>query len=73
MTLDNIVSYLCYVITERAKLGWNFGTVLVPEGLIEFIPSMKVLIAELNEVLVAHASEIEALKSSKNSRLSTRS
>ncbi|MEZ3531455.1 MAG: diphosphate--fructose-6-phosphate 1-phosphotransferase [Muribaculaceae bacterium] len=62
MTLDNIVSYLCYVITERAKLGWNFGTVLVPEGLIEFIPSMKVLIAELNEVLVAHASEIEGLE-----------
>ena len=59
MTLDNIVSYLCYVITERAKLGWNFGTVLVPEGLI---PSMKVLIAELNEVLVAHASEIEGLE-----------
>ena len=62
MTLDNIVSYLCYVITERAKLGWNFGTVLVPEGLIEFIPSMKLLIAELNEVLVAHASEIEGLE-----------
>ncbi len=38
MTLDNIVNYLCYVIAERAKLGWNFGTVLVPEGLIEFIP-----------------------------------
>lgn len=46
MTLDNIVNYLCYVIAERAKLGWNFGTVLVPEGLIEFIPSMKDLISE---------------------------
>lgn len=61
MTLDNIVNYLCYVIAERAKLGWNFGTVLVPEGLIEFIPSMKDLIAELNDVLAAHGSELEGL------------
>lgn len=62
MTLDNIVSYLCYVISERAKLGWNFGTVLVPEGLIEFIPSMKDLISELNDVLANHAAEIEGLE-----------
>lgn len=61
MTLDNIVSYICYVIAERAKLGWNFGTVLIPEGLIEFIPSMKGLISELNEVLVEYASELEGL------------
>lgn len=59
MTLDNIVSQICYVIAERAKLGWNFGTVLIPEGLIEFIPSMKSLIAELNEVLVEFADELE--------------
>ena len=62
MTLDNIVSYICYVVAERAKLGWNFGTVLVPEGLIEFIPSMKKLIQELNEVLVDHAAELEGLE-----------
>jgi len=62
MTLDNIVSYLCYVISERAKLGWNFGTVLVPEGLIEFIPSMKKLISELNDVLVEYAQELEGLE-----------
>lgn len=62
MTLDNIVSYICYVVAERAKLGWNFGTVLVPEGLIEFIPSMKKLIQELNEVLVEYADELEGLE-----------
>ncbi|MDE6272839.1 MAG: diphosphate--fructose-6-phosphate 1-phosphotransferase [Muribaculaceae bacterium] len=61
MTLDNIVSQICYVVAERAKLGWNFGTVLVPEGLIEFIPSMKKLIAELNDVLVEYAAELEGL------------
>lgn len=62
MTLDNIVSALCYMIAERAKLGWNFGTVLVPEGLIEFIPSMNKLIQELNDVLVEHAAELEDLE-----------
>ncbi len=62
MTLDNIVSYICYVISERAKLGWNFGTVLIPEGLIEFIPSMKTLISELNDVIAENGSELEGLK-----------
>lgn len=61
MTLDNIVNYLCYVIAERAKLGWNYGTVLVPEGLIEFIPSMKNLISELNDVLAANSGALEDL------------
>lgn len=62
MTLDNIVSYICYVICERAKMDWNFGTVLIPEGLIEFIPSMKALISELNDVIEAHADEIAGLE-----------
>lgn len=61
MTLDNIISQVAYVVTERAKLGWNFGTVLIPEGLIEFIPSMKVLIGELNEVLAEHSEELIGL------------
>lgn len=58
MTLDNIVNSLCYMIVERAKMGWNFGTVLVPEGLIEFIPSMKTLIQQLNDILAAHTDEL---------------
>lgn len=62
MTLDNIVSYICYVVSERAKLGWNFGTVLIPEGLIEFIPSMKSLISELNDVLEEHKEDIAGLE-----------
>ncbi|MDE5794194.1 MAG: diphosphate--fructose-6-phosphate 1-phosphotransferase [Muribaculaceae bacterium] len=62
MTLDNIVNQLCYMIVERAKMGWNFGTVLVPEGLIEFIPSMKLLIAQLNDILAEHAAEFDSLR-----------
>ncbi len=61
MTLDNIVSYICYVVSERAKLGWNFGTVLVPEGLIELIPSMKSLISELNDVIEEHNEQLSEL------------
>ena len=62
MTLDNIVSQIAYFIAERAKIGWNFGTVLIPEGLIEFIPSMKKLIEELNDILAEHGSELVDLE-----------
>ena len=61
MTLEEIINYLCFVICERAEKGWNFGTVLIPEGLVEFIPSMKDLIAELNDVLAARHSELDGL------------
>lgn len=61
MTLDNIVSYIAYVVSERAKLGWNFGTVLIPEGIIEFIPSVKALINELNDVLSENQDQLAEL------------
>ena len=50
-TLDDIVTYIAGVVAKRAANGNNFGTVLIPEGLIEFIPAMKALIAELNDIL----------------------
>ncbi len=51
MTLDDIVTYIAGVVAKRAAAGNGFGTVLIPEGLIEFIPAMKKLIAELNDLL----------------------
>ena len=51
MSLDDIVEYIAKAVAERAENGNNFGTVLIPEGLIEFIPNIKRLIAELNDVL----------------------
>jgi diphosphate-dependent phosphofructokinase len=51
MTLKDVVDNIVKVVVNRAKHGLNFGTVLIPEGLIEFIPAMKILIAELNELL----------------------
>ncbi len=55
MTLNDIVNNIADIVANRAAAGLNFGTVLIPEGLIEFIPAMKALIAELNDLLAAHA------------------
>ncbi len=51
MSLDDIVTDMCDIIARRAQNGKNFGIVIVPEGLIEFIPEMKRLIQNLNDLL----------------------
>ena len=56
MSLDDVVTYIATAVANRAAEGNNFGTVLIPEGLIEFIPAIKKLIAELNEVLTDPAT-----------------
>ena len=50
-SLDEIVSYMANVIAKRGNQGKNFGIALIPEGLIEFIPEMKVMIGSLNDLL----------------------
>ncbi len=50
-SLNDIVGEIAQVVADRAADGNNFGSVLIPEGLIEFIPAMKKLIAELNDML----------------------
>ena len=64
MSLDDIVTSIAKVVAERAAQGNNFGTVLIPEGLVEFIPAMKRLIAELNDFLAANAEEFAQIKKS---------
>ena len=51
MTLDDVISQITDVVVRRAANGDNFGTVLIPEGIVEFIPAMKKLIEELNDLL----------------------
>ena len=70
MSLDDIVTYIAEAVAVRAKDGNNFGTVLIPEGLIEFIPAIKRLISELNDVLatdeakaVARDQQVDYVKS----------
>ncbi|MCI6160292.1 MAG: diphosphate--fructose-6-phosphate 1-phosphotransferase [Prevotella sp.] len=57
MTLNDIVEQLCTVIAERAAHGNNFGAIIIPEGLIEFIPALGRLIDELDDLLAVHGEE----------------
>lgn len=50
-SLDDVVEYIANAVAVRAANGLNYGTVIIPEGLIEFIPAIKKLIAQLNDVL----------------------
>ena len=62
-TLDQVVTSIAEVVAKRAAEGNNFGTVLIPEGLIEFVPAMKALIAELNDFLAHNEAEFRAVAS----------
>ena len=55
MTLSQIVKYMAGIVAKRAADGNNFGVALIPEGLIEFVPEVKALIAELNDLLAREA------------------
>ena len=50
-SLEEIVNYMANIIAARGNQGKNFGIALIPEGLIEFIPEMKVMIGELNDLM----------------------
>lgn len=56
-TLNDIVENIAEVVAYRAAQGNNFGVVLIPEGLIEFVPAIGRLIQELNDLLAAHGAE----------------
>lgn len=64
-TLDDIVTYIAGVVAERATRDLNYGIVLVPEGLIEFIPAIKKLISELNDLIAANQEEFNSISSEK--------
>lgn len=66
-TLNDVVNDIVKVIVNRANFGLNFGTILIPEGLIEFIPAMKKLISELNDLL-AHNEDFNALETDDEKR-----
>jgi diphosphate-dependent phosphofructokinase len=60
-TLHEIIQEIAAVVKNRAENGKDFGVVLVPEGLIEFIPEMRLMIDELNDQLAANAKFYETL------------
>lgn len=61
MTLNQIVEQIATAVARRAEDGNNYGVVLIPEGLIEFIPAIGRLIQELNDLLAAHGAEYKDL------------
>ncbi|MDR1902073.1 MAG: diphosphate--fructose-6-phosphate 1-phosphotransferase [Treponema sp.] len=63
ISLSRVVDQICQSIVKRADNGDNFGVVLIPEGLVEFIPEMKNLIEELNDLIAGNEEEF-AKKSS---------
>ncbi|MEA3391543.1 MAG: diphosphate--fructose-6-phosphate 1-phosphotransferase [Candidatus Marinimicrobia bacterium] len=67
-TLHEIVEELTQVVVKRSNNKENFGTLIVPEGLIEFIPEMKSLISELNDLMAANKAEINEIKDSDTKR-----
>ncbi len=53
MSLEQVVNYMTDIIVKRANAGKNFGIAVIPEGLIEFIPEMKSMIANLNDIMAS--------------------
>ncbi len=53
MSLSSIIDYMADIIVRRSQIGKNFGIAVIPEGLIEFIPELKAMIANLNDVMPA--------------------
>ena len=66
-TLGEVVNDIAAVIAKRAANGENFGVALIPEGLVEFIPEMKTLISELNDLLAEGTDKAETFKALKKS------
>jgi pyrophosphate--fructose-6-phosphate 1-phosphotransferase len=66
MSLEDIVDYIVSVITERRLKGINHGVIIIPEGLVEFIPEMRTLIQELNKILAEYERDIQDLPTLKN-------
>ena len=57
MSLLDITKQIADSVCYRASKGWNFGVAIIPEGIVEFVPEFKVLIAEINELLAKGKEE----------------
>lgn len=68
MTLSQVVDSIVKVVVDRARMGKNFGVVLVPEGLIEFIPEMKSLISTLNDYLAKYENILSTMQTIKEKK-----
>ena len=51
MSLSSIIDYMTDIVVRRSEMGKNFGIAVIPEGLIEFVPELKTMIANLNDIM----------------------
>jgi pyrophosphate--fructose-6-phosphate 1-phosphotransferase len=63
LSLNQVVDHICASIVRRAENHENYGVVLIPEGLVEFIPEMKKLINELNDAMAGDEKEFSGISS----------
>jgi pyrophosphate--fructose-6-phosphate 1-phosphotransferase len=63
LSLNQVVDHICASIVRRAENHDNYGVVLIPEGLVEFIPEMKKLIDELNDAMAGDEKEFSGISS----------
>jgi pyrophosphate--fructose-6-phosphate 1-phosphotransferase len=63
-TLAQIAEEIADTVAARAAKGKNYGVALVPEGLVEFVPEIKALIHELNELVAKEAGVFNSLQGS---------
>jgi len=59
-TLAQVVSSIALLVDKRSQAGKNFGVAVVPEGLVEFMPDVKKLIATLNDLMAKEEKAFEA-------------
>jgi len=68
LSIEDLTNYIADIVVKRAEKGLNYGICLVPEGLIEFVPSLKVLIREINDLVAKNSEEFNKL-SNTNSKI----
>ena len=61
-SIEEITNYIADIVAKRSEKGNDFGVILVPEGLIEFVPSLKFLIREINDLLAKTEKEFNVIE-----------
>ena len=70
MSLSSIIDYMTDIITRRSQNGKNFGVAIIPEGLIEFIPEMGAMIANLNDIMSSLEKDSSYANAEQNEKFS---
>ena len=70
MSLSSIIDYMTSIIVKRSEMGKNFGIAVIPEGLIEFIPELKLMIANLNDIMSVLEKDVKYTNGSSAEKIS---